>query len=306
MKTEHLLVIRFSPLGDIALLVPAVHALARQYPALRITVLSRPVAAPLFDGIADNVGFMGADLKREYHGLHGLNALYRRLMAKHFTAVADMNSILKSEYLRMRFNIDRYRVAHLRKNRSLRRRLIPHNNKVSLSAPFSLDACKTVLARLGYPIDPCFQSLFPPERASLRTLPAPLNERKAFQQWIGMAPLADADDPESHQQIPKTIIQLLIQRHPSCRILLFAQHQRQFSALDEIIALAPMQCINASKTLGGLRQELILMNRLDVMLPFNNTYRQLASLVDIALVEPSLPTETPETLTKKIEAIFNS
>ena len=40
MKTEHLLVIRFSALGDVAMMVPVVSSLARQYPDLRITVLS--------------------------------------------------------------------------------------------------------------------------------------------------------------------------------------------------------------------------------------------------------------------------
>ena len=84
MKTEHLLIIRFSALGDVAMTVPVVSALARQYPDLRITVLSRSFMRPLFEDIAPNVGFMGADLKKEYHGIRGLNALYRRLVAKNF------------------------------------------------------------------------------------------------------------------------------------------------------------------------------------------------------------------------------
>ena len=41
MHHQHLLVIRFSALGDVAMTVPIVWALARQYPHLRITVLSR-------------------------------------------------------------------------------------------------------------------------------------------------------------------------------------------------------------------------------------------------------------------------
>ena len=65
-------------MGDVAMTVPVVSALAHQYPALRITVLSRPFARVFFEGLAPNVGFMGADLKGEYHGIKGLNALYRR------------------------------------------------------------------------------------------------------------------------------------------------------------------------------------------------------------------------------------
>lgn len=89
MKTEHILIIRFSAIGDVAMTVPVVYSLARQYPHLRITVLSRPFAKPFFEHLAPNVGFMEADIKREYKGVKGLNALYRRLIAKQFTAIAD-------------------------------------------------------------------------------------------------------------------------------------------------------------------------------------------------------------------------
>ena len=98
MKTEHLLIIRFSAMGDVAMTVPVVSSLARQYPNIRITVLSKPFARAFFDGLAPNVSFMGADIKGEYRGVKGLNALYRRLSAKHFTAIADLHDTLRSKY----------------------------------------------------------------------------------------------------------------------------------------------------------------------------------------------------------------
>lgn len=105
--------------------VPVVYSLARQYPEVRITMLSKPFARPLFENMAPNVGFMEADLTNEYHGLKGLNALYRRLTAKNFTAIADLHNVIRSDYLRMRFNFDRYRVAHLDKHRMQRRHWYP-------------------------------------------------------------------------------------------------------------------------------------------------------------------------------------
>ena len=82
MKTPHILIIRFSAMGDIAMTVPIVYSLAKQYPNVRISVLSRPFARPFFQGLASNVCFMEADLKGEYKGLTGLNKLYRRLVGK--------------------------------------------------------------------------------------------------------------------------------------------------------------------------------------------------------------------------------
>ncbi len=82
MKTPHILIIRFSAMGDIAMTVPIVYSFAKQYPDVRISVLSRPFAQPFFQHLAPNVDFMAADLKEEYKGFRGLNALYRRLVAK--------------------------------------------------------------------------------------------------------------------------------------------------------------------------------------------------------------------------------
>ena len=57
-----ILIIRFSALGDVAMTIPVIHSLAVQYPQHEITVLSRAVWQPLFQGLPTNVGFVGADL----------------------------------------------------------------------------------------------------------------------------------------------------------------------------------------------------------------------------------------------------
>lgn len=147
MRTDHLLIIRFSTLSDVAKAVPVVRALARQYPQLRITMLSQPEARPLFDGIAPNVGFMAADLKGEYHSWKRANALYRRLVAKNFTAVADFHNVLRSNYLRLRFNLGRFRVEHLDRHRHLFRRA--KNGSQAQQYDLTADYLG-VLWRLGY------------------------------------------------------------------------------------------------------------------------------------------------------------
>src|SRR3712207_7791696 len=102
---EHLLIIRFSALGDVAMAVPVVASLARQYPDLRITVLSRPFARVFFENLAPNVGFMGADVKNEYAGLHGLNKLYRRLLAQNIPAVDRKSTRLKSSHANISYAV---------------------------------------------------------------------------------------------------------------------------------------------------------------------------------------------------------
>ncbi len=283
MKTEHILVIRFSAMGDVAMTVPIVHALATQYPHLRITFLSRPFARPFFEKLAPNVSFMAADIHKEYHGIKGLNALYRRLTAKQFTAVADLHNVLRTSYLRMRFNIDSCRVAHIDKHRQQRRQLTAANNKIFRPIPTAFDNYAKVFEQLGYPIKPQFTSLLSPEQATLRLLPQTIGEKKGFQHWIGIAPFA-AHRPKTYpMEKMQQVIRLLTQRHPSCRIFLFCGGQREFEIVDNIVSQYP-NCINASAQLNGLHQELILMKHLDVMLTMDSANMHLASLVGTTVV----------------------
>ncbi|MGM9704367.1 MAG: glycosyltransferase family 9 protein [Prevotella sp.] len=283
MKTDHLLIIRFSALGDVAMTVPVVWSLAHQYPKLRITVLSRPSARPFFENIAPNVGFMGADIKGEYKGMTGLNALYRRLTAKQFTAIADFHNILRSNYLRMRFNIDRYRVEHLDKHRAARRMLTSHGDKRFAPIPSAFDGYADVLARLGYPVKVEFTSIFPPAGGNLRLLEGKTGEKKAFQQWIGIAPFAAHKGKIYPLEKMEEVIAGIIRRHPSCRIFLFGGNGEEKKQLDTWAARYE-HCTNASALFDGLHEELILMSHLNVMVSMDSANMHMASLVGTPVV----------------------
>ena len=241
MKKEHILVIRFSALGDVAMAVPVVWAVAKQYPDIRITVLSKDFARTLFDDLAPNVNFMAADLKEEYHGVRGLNALYRRLVAKQFTKVADLHNVLRSDYLRMRFNLGRYRVEHIDKHRKQRRKLTAYKNKIKQQLP----------------------TIFGP--------------KKNFEQWIGIAPFAAHQGKIYPPEQMEKIIFQLIQLYPKARIFFFGKGENE----DKYFKLwceQWHQCVNVSLHCENMYQELIVMSHLDVMLSMDSANMHLASL----------------------------
>lgn len=283
MKTEHLLIMRFTALGEVAMLVPVVSSLAQQYPELRITVLSNPFARSLFDGIAHNVGFMAADLNGEYHGVKGLNALYRRLVAKNFTAIADMQSILRSSYLRMRFNISSYRVEHLDNHRQDRRKLVATKDKCLRQLPSLFDDYIDVLARLGYNVRLDFQSLFPPTGGNLRLVSDRIGEKKMFQQWIGIAPFAAHKGKIYPVEKMEMVIAEIIRRHPSCRIMLFGGGQNEMEVLNDWCNRYK-NCLNVSALLGSLQQEMIVMSQLDTMVSMDSANMHLASICGTRVV----------------------
>lgn len=283
MKTDHLLIIRFSALGDVAMAVPVVSSLARQYPHLRITVLSRPFARPLFESMAPNVGFMEADIKGEYRGWAGLNALYRRLTAKNFTAIADFHNILRSGYLRLRFNLDRYRVEHIDKHRQQRHRLVSERNKVMEQLPSSFESYADVLRRLGYPVKLDFRSIFPQGGGNLRLLPEGMDDKKPFQQWIGVAPFAAHKGKVYPEPLMEQAVAEIIRRHPSCRVFLFGAGPAEMELMD-LWADKYKNCENASGALRSMEKELVLMSRLDVMVSMDSANMHLASLAGTRVV----------------------
>lgn len=290
MKTAHILVIRFSAMGDVAMVVPVVWSLARRYPDLRITVLSRTFARPLFEHLAPNVNFMEADLKREYHGLNGLNALYRRLAAKQFTAIADLHSVLRSEYLRVRFNLGHYRVAHINKHRSGRRRITSAHNKRLIQQPTSFQNYADVFNKLGYPVEIDFHSVFanqPDGRGPLSQLPESISSlvtgSSASDQFIGIAPFAAHLGKTYPPELMEQVIDLLIARHPQGRLFLFGRGAQEEEYFTRWCNKYP-QCVNVSTHLHSLMEELILMSHLHVMLSMDSSNMHLASLTATPVV----------------------
>ncbi len=283
MKKEHLLVIRFSALGDVAMTVPVVYALAQQYPDVRITVLSRNFARPLFEDLLPNINFMEADLKREYHGITGLNSLYRRLVAKQFTAIADLHSVLRSSYLRMRFNLDHYKVAHIDKHRKDRRRITSSSNKQLIQLPTSFQNYADVFARLGYPVNVQFRSIFSEDGGDMNLLPESLPRPTVGQPCIGIAPFAAHEGKIYPVRLMEQVVKQLLAKHPDARIYLFGKGQREDETFPKWCAAHP-QCVYVSQHLNNLRDELILMSHLQVMVSMDSANMHLASLVATPVV----------------------
>ena len=77
-KPHHLLVLRFSSLGDVAMTVPVIKLLLQQHPRLKVTMVSNQFVQPLFTDI-DRLHFFAADLKGRHKGLPGLYRLYQDL-----------------------------------------------------------------------------------------------------------------------------------------------------------------------------------------------------------------------------------
>ena len=92
-KPTHILVIRLSAMGDVAMTVPVLRILAQTYSELKITVLSRPFFKPFFEEIP-NLDFLEADVYGE-HKRFGLIKLANQAKDLGIDAVADLHNVIR-------------------------------------------------------------------------------------------------------------------------------------------------------------------------------------------------------------------
>jgi ADP-heptose:LPS heptosyltransferase len=100
-----ILVVRFSALGDAALLVPVVRSLVATYQDVEVTVVTRPKFAPLFYDI-DRVIAFPADVDYTYTGIFGMRDLFRTLIKKaDFEVMIDCHDHIRTMIFRTFFKI---------------------------------------------------------------------------------------------------------------------------------------------------------------------------------------------------------
>lgn len=112
---KHVLVIRLSALGDVAIMKPVVKAYAVANPGVRFTVAGPPMLQPLFEGMV-NVSYLGLKKKQSFV------KIYKALDAVGADTVVDLHKVNRVGFavvlLRLRHLLDlHYRIFALRKGR---------------------------------------------------------------------------------------------------------------------------------------------------------------------------------------------
>lgn len=275
-----ILVIRFSALGDVAMTIPVVYSLAVQYPQHEITVLSRAVWQPLFQGLPANVNFIGADLAGKHKGFGGLNSLYSELKALRFDYVADFHHVLRSKYLCLRFRLANIPVSSLCKGRSGKKRLVRRRHKVLESQKSSFFRYADVLEKLGFPVSLNFSSIYGEGKgdfAAIESVTGPKEGRK----WIGIAPFAKHVGKIYPIELQEQIVAHFAAK-PEVKVFLFGGGKSEQEVLDRWTAKYPSIVSMIGKL--NMRTELNLMSHLDVMISMDSANMHLASLVNVPVV----------------------
>ena len=279
---EHILVLRFSALGDVLMTLPVVESFARQNPDVRVSVCSRAWAKPLFDLLPPNVTFVTADLKGVHHGWKGLNLLARRLLALQPTMVADLHDVLRTKYLRTRFRLAGRKVCKINKNRRSRARFIQAEVKTPQTPVF--EKYTDVFRRLGFrDWDVDFHGLFSEGTADLaQRLPDFDPALRPEPNWVAIAPFATHEGKIYPLDLMEQVVQQLAARG-DVRLFLFGAGANERQVLENWAAKYEHTESMAGR-LANMAEEAALISHCSVMLSMDSANMHLASLVGVPVV----------------------
>jgi len=184
---KHILVLRFSAMGDVAMTVPVVKAVLNQNPDVNITFVSRPEFEDFFRDIP-RLTFYAADLKNRFKGFTGIVRLFRTLKKEaDFYALADLHDTLRSKILRRLFRLSGLTYAFIDKGRAEKKRLTRYPDKILKPLKPTVERYADVFRKLGL-----LATLDNRLKGAPKALPLEVSAITGpkTKKWIGIAPFA--------------------------------------------------------------------------------------------------------------------
>ena len=270
-KTKHILVIRLSAMGDVAMTVPVLRALTHQHSELRITVLTRAFFKPFFRNL-ENVEVFPVDVKGEHKGIFGLYKLARELNKKKFYVVADLHNVLRSNILKKFISCKRLvTIDKGRKEKSLLT-----SGKVFKQLKTTHQRYADVFEKLGYKVDLATPSFPKPVdlNRKLQTLIGDDSKR-----MIGIAPFATHEGKIYPLNLMKHVIENLSKDY---KVFLFGGGENESEILNKF-----EDSFDNTINLAGkvtLDEEMDVISNLDVMLSMDSGNAHIAAMLGVKVI----------------------
>ena len=276
-KHTHILVIRLSAMGDVAMLVPVFSLLQTKYPTLKITLLTRAHFGPIFAELP-NVDVFPVLVKSEHKGIFGLYRLFRAVKRLGIDAVADTHNVLRSNVLKLFFKLSGIPVVQIDKGRMEKKALTRVKNKHFKPLKPTHERYADVFRELGFTVD--LKAWRPLEKQ-----PVPIQARAmlqhSFEKWIGIAPFAAHEGKMYPEKSMEVVIQLVLENN--CTVLLFGGGKKEENLLNALSQKLGPKVISVAGKLN-FDEELALISNLDLMLSMDSGNGHLAANYGIPVI----------------------
>lgn len=275
---KHILVFRFSAMGDVAMTIPVLRAFRQQYPHVKLTVVSNPFYKPFFNTVG-GINFYGASLLKKHKGLLGIFILFANLTRIRFTAIADLHDSIRSMVIRILFKYLFFKkTAFLDKGREEKKALVREEDKVFKELKTMHERHADIFKKLGYPIDLTDIS-FPEKKLFTPTLRAFVGNH-TNKQLLGIAPYAQYESKIYPQDLMQEVIRKMAQQKDIILFLFGSKSERQ--KLEVLKQDLP----NVKIVPGAVsfEEEIILISHLDLLLSMDSGNGHIAAMMGTKVV----------------------
>lgn len=273
-NTEHILVIRLSAMGDVAMTVPVLLGLVKKYPNLRITILTKPFFATILSDIP-NITIVFADVKGKHKGVIGLWKLYKQLSRLGISCVADLHNVLRSTILKQFFRFESVPFIQIDKGRAEKKSLIDPNRTKFEPLKTTLERYADVFTKLGYPITIQEMDILPK-----KSIPDCFDSSNGVEsvKFLGIAPFAAFSGKMYPLDLMKKVIHEL-NNTKRYTIILFGGGKKEI----EILSSWEKEFANVTNIAGKLKfsDELRLISNLSLMVAMDSGNAHLAAMFGV-------------------------
>ena len=271
IKVSSVVVIRLTDVAKAAMCVHALRGLRRDYPDVKVTVLTTTSLRPLFRALS-GVDFLLAD-DVKYKGLFGGLKLWADIQRLRVDGVADLEASVRSRRLRFCLTPWRRRTSVIERGKVERQLLTRKFRKVMVQLTTLSQRSRNVFERLGLP----FSMPAPVRRRRASTPPhiATILAGEKNGRWIGVALLSHLKGNCYPIDQSAELIKLLALRYEKVFIFGSGIYQKQFC--EGMESLFPSVVSVAER--ASLDEQMDLISVLDAVVTVDHPVLSLASLV---------------------------
>ena len=274
-QSNHILSIRLSALGDVAMTIPVINTLLKTYPDLKITVLTKPQFKVLFDFIPD-LNVIVAEVKTKHKGLKGLYALSQELKPHNLSSVADLHAVLRSRVLCLFLKLQGLKIRRINKGRAEKKALTRAKNKIFKPLKTTVERYADVYRKLGYEIDLDKVKFLEKQHLDVSVVNE-LNIENA-DKLLGIAPFAAHDGKVYPADLMQEVIKQLAQQN-TLNIYLFGGGKLEMSRLHNWAR--PYKNVYCIAGKYDFKTELDLISNLDAMISMDSGNGHLAAMFGV-------------------------
>ncbi len=271
-------------MGDVVLLVPVIRSFVASYPDVEVTVVTRPKFASFFTDI-DRVIPFPADVDHTYNGIFGMRDLFKKLLKKaSYDVVLDMHDHIRTIMLRNLFKVFAGKVVTFDKGRKEKQSITRPENKSHTPLIHTVERYRLGFEKAGFPFDVLPGPYFEIKENTKSELTTWLDQNgiEKKEKWIGVAPFAKHTSKIWPLNNYEDLISRMIEKS-TFKFFLFGGGETETKFFSTLKEKFPKETVVVAGQLK-LKQELALMEMLDLMLCVDSSNMHLAALMGTPLL----------------------